>query len=383
MLAAACGGGPPLEGPVEAPGGGSVIRVPEDQPSIQAGVDAAGDGDLVLVAPGFYFEKVELEARRITVASWYLVSRDVDHRAATVISGRGAAFEVVAPPGEDVDPGEVRIVGFTIRNAKFGVVARDAPVRVEENRIYSNADHAIVAFNAPLVVTGNSIRDHRDGVGIVLNGSSTLVAEDNRFDRNRTAVFAALPGHEGPPLDIVVRGNRITRHTEGGVTLVVYFPDTGRRIRVERNVFDRNLGVALGCRDRRASYAPTDGVEFLDPVFVVHNTFVRNEFGVVGGNNVVLLNNLFVETTAVAVQRLRERSVMQRNGFWRNGEDSFDVPRSRRLRAANPKLDRDFRLESGSPAIDAGLGSFVHDGVTVLPLGEVSGEAPDLGAFER
>jgi hypothetical protein len=98
---------------------------------------------------------------------------------------------------------------------------------------------------------------------------------------------------------------------------------------------------------------------------------------------VVLLNNLFVETKGVAVQRLRDRSVMERNGFWRNAIDTIEVPRRRRLRPADPKLDADFHLEAGSPAIDAGLSSYVHQGLTVLPVGAVSGEAPDLGAFER
>lgn len=376
----ACGGVPPLTEPFAAPGGGAVIRVPEEQPTIQAGVDAARDGDVVLVAPGFYFEKVKIEGKRLTVASWYLASSDPTHRAKTVISGRGAAFEV---KGGSDDAGDVRIVGFTLRNAKFGVVAHDAAVRVEDNRIYANARDAIVGFSARLSVARNEIRDHAAGAGILLHGSSSLLAEDNRFDRNLAGFEFMFHPYEGERLELRVRRNEVLRSVGNGIVMAGREFGSDRVVWIERNVFDRGRGIAVSCIEIGGNREPTEGAELREPIFVVQNTFVRNTFGLIGGDNVVALNNLFVGTIEVAMMRLRERSVAERNGFWRNGLDTEDVPRSRRLRARDPLLDEEYRLQSGSPAIDAGLTSYTHDGVAVLPVGSYAGEAPDLGAFER
>jgi len=60
----------------------AVIRVPEDQPTIQAGIAAAVDGDTVSVAAGTYHEQLDLLGKAITV-------RSRRGAAATVIDSQG------------------------------------------------------------------------------------------------------------------------------------------------------------------------------------------------------------------------------------------------------------------------------------------------------
>jgi hypothetical protein len=59
--------------------GGSTIDVPADQPTIQAAVDAAKPGDLVLIQPGTYHEAVTVETENVTI-------RGVD-RNTTILDG--------------------------------------------------------------------------------------------------------------------------------------------------------------------------------------------------------------------------------------------------------------------------------------------------------
>ncbi len=47
----------------------ATIHVPGDQPTIQAGIDAATDGDTVLVAPDTYVENINFLGKAITVTS--------------------------------------------------------------------------------------------------------------------------------------------------------------------------------------------------------------------------------------------------------------------------------------------------------------------------
>ncbi|MFQ5584368.1 MAG: hypothetical protein ACE5GL_08035, partial [Calditrichia bacterium] len=65
-----------------------IVRVPEDYPSIQAGINAAVNGDTVLVNDSTYFENINFRGKAITVASYFLTDGDTTHIHNTIINGR-------------------------------------------------------------------------------------------------------------------------------------------------------------------------------------------------------------------------------------------------------------------------------------------------------
>jgi len=78
--------------------GADIITVPGDQPTVQAGIDAAVDGDEVVVAVGEYFELIDFNGKAITVRS--TDPTDAGVVLNTIINGAGAGTVVTCGKGE-------------------------------------------------------------------------------------------------------------------------------------------------------------------------------------------------------------------------------------------------------------------------------------------
>ena len=97
----------------------TIIDIPADYAAIQQGVNAASDGDTVLVQPGTYVENLNFGGKNIIVASLYLMTSDRSYASSTIIDGSGVNSVVLFENGETSD---AVIEGFTLRNghAPFG-----------------------------------------------------------------------------------------------------------------------------------------------------------------------------------------------------------------------------------------------------------------------
>ncbi len=63
------------------------LHVPADYTTIQAAIDAALNGDIVLVAEDTYYENINFKGKAITVASHFLIDGDKTHIENTIIDG--------------------------------------------------------------------------------------------------------------------------------------------------------------------------------------------------------------------------------------------------------------------------------------------------------
>jgi len=91
-----------------------IINIPADYSSIQEGIDAANEGDTVLVHPGIYLEHLAILSKNITLASLFLTTADTTYISSTIIDGDTSGRVIYA----DGVTSETVIAGLTLRNGK-------------------------------------------------------------------------------------------------------------------------------------------------------------------------------------------------------------------------------------------------------------------------
>jgi len=95
----------------------TIINVPGDYPTIQSGIDAASNGDTVLVTPGTYIENINYNGKNIVVGSLYLTTQDTSYISSTMIDGNQSGLVVTFMNREDTS---AVLTGFTIQNGSAG-----------------------------------------------------------------------------------------------------------------------------------------------------------------------------------------------------------------------------------------------------------------------
>ena len=364
-----------------APRKGATLRVPADHATIQKAIDAAKDGDTVLVAPGIYREALRLRRKTITLASCFLESKDAKDIEGTVLEP-AKGEDVIIEVDQSVGP-ETRIVGFTIRNGNDGILC-EANIQILNNRFTNNKD-AIDYEGGGGICRGNEFFKNRDD-GIDLDGACDVLIEDNIIrDNNDDGIEIRFHEYSGKTLNIIIRRNRITGNKEDGIQLIDYPDVSDRSFRIERNVIAGNAMAGIGCMSGGKTGENYEAADIPEPVLLVNNTFSGNTYGLTGGDQMLVLNNIFIGSEKVAMKKVDGKSVAAHNLFWKNGTDTEECNLGgNHFIAQDPQLDGRFRLRAGSVCIDAGTTSFTWEGKEryAAPMNSYAGERPDLGALE-
>ena len=91
----------------------TIINIPADQPTIQAGINVTVNSDTVLVQPGTYVENINFNGKLITVASLFLTTQDTTYISQTIIDGNQNGSVVTFENQED---STAVLTGFRITN---------------------------------------------------------------------------------------------------------------------------------------------------------------------------------------------------------------------------------------------------------------------------
>jgi len=91
----------------------TVINIPADYATIQAGIDASEDGDEIIVSPGTYVENINFAGKAIILGSLFYTTHDTSYISQTIIDGNQDDSVVTFDSEED----SISVLtGFTITN---------------------------------------------------------------------------------------------------------------------------------------------------------------------------------------------------------------------------------------------------------------------------
>jgi hypothetical protein len=370
--------------------------VPLSYPNLRTAITAATSGDTIVVAPGTWDGGAFVNGKVLTIASRYLATGDTSFVGQTVLhnvvgnvcSGApGCTGNAILEFG-DTAAGS-RVIGLTIQDGENGIAA-SSPVDIIHCRVLSNGDGIDYVPGA-----GGTIRDsefaYNTDDGIDLNGRMNVTIKDNLVHDNKDdGIEYRLYAWTGAMQTVQITGNKITANGEVGIQLIDYPPVSNITVRIENNLLSGNydaagLSAAVTCMPDAETIESLIGAPMAERVYLLHNTIVDEKNGMVGGANVIALNNIFKGIEGKALRRVGGSSIASYNLFWSNGVDYEEsVVDPAHVVTGNPLLNASGALTVGSAAINAGTAFFQWGGSTVLnePPGSYAGNAPDLGAFE-
>lgn len=396
----------------------STIRVPQDQPTIQGGIDAAQNGDVVLVSPGVYNENIDFLGKAITV-------RSAKGSLNTIIDGGGTYQTVSFHTGETSSS---VLEGFTIRNgfcafteySAGGISIGDSSPTIKKNVVTKNFGVGIAVYSAAPLITQNRIVKNisspdayycgpAQGSGILVSGppsQGTLQIIGNEISHNianadgsGAGIYLWIPGAPLIENNLIEFNQAGASATGGGITM----QNSGSPVIVQNLIVGNTAGQAGGGLDLEI---PNDG----SSATVVNNTIVGNHTGTenqgetgpgvyIAGfyGTVTFWNNIIDGYNQNAVVYCDPSSHAPSPSFFNN--DAFSPIGSDYAGAcagttgkngnisADPKfVDKakaNYELQKNSPAVNAGSNSAPD-----LPAEDLAGNSRivggiiDIGAYE-
>jgi hypothetical protein len=233
VLAAACGGDDDTAGDDAENGGGGdaasvedALRVPDDYDTIQAAVDAAEPGDLILVGPGVYEEAVNVETDELTI-------RGLDRNEVILDGGfeKDNGIRVVGANGVAIENMTARnytnngffwtgVEGYrgsyltTYRIGDYGVYAFDSTSGLLEHSYASGSPDAGVYIGQcyPCDAVIDDVVAEYNGLGYSgTNSGGNLLIVNSTFRYNRAGIVPNSGSYElcYPERDTTIVGNTV------------------------------------------------------------------------------------------------------------------------------------------------------------------------------
>ncbi|MCD4817186.1 MAG: T9SS type A sorting domain-containing protein [Candidatus Cloacimonetes bacterium] len=156
----------------------TIINIPDDQPTIQEGIDISVNGDTVMVQPNIYFENINYNGKNITVASYFLTTQDTSYIDQTIINGNYNGSIITFDHNEN---SLAKLIGFSLTegSGKHFCIELEPEIFFDEYRggaIYCNSSNPEISFNKIFNNSANL------GGAIYCTNSNSVIKNSKIFD---------------------------------------------------------------------------------------------------------------------------------------------------------------------------------------------------------
>ena len=244
----------------------TIINVPDDQPTIQQGLNTATEGDTVLVATGTYYENLFWPMTN-EIKLFSEVGAD-----STIIDGSNLNIIIYIYSATSIDTTTI-IDGFTIQNGiadtGAGITCYNSSPKIQ-NCVISNNNGGGLAFTTSSSIIRDCDITNNNGNGFkIIENSDILIQNSNINNNNDSGVyFLSSTGHI---IDCDISYNTVV--SEGGG---IY--SSNSELFLSNNSISNNTGSQTG--DIRGG-----GIYMLSSDITVLNTIISNNI-ISGGYDV-------------------------------------------------------------------------------------------------
>ncbi len=284
-----------------------VIDVPGDYPTIQEAIDAASDGDTIIVAAGLYEVNVEID-KSLTLKG---AQAGVDARNR---SGPETIIEPDEGPGISIitdDDQWVVVDGLTVRNAEHGIatpeptVADDITVR---NVRVLNPDE--FGISPTFTITTTVEYCYVEGAVQAINAGALIPFEPTVATFRNNEIVNSQFGFTGYLKDSLIEGNLVRDFATGGVGI------GGQLINTEI----RNNTITGYVEGAALTFEEHYSRDLSENVHVEGNTFTRNEYGIYVFDTQTTLTGITVNFNNIDGN--------SRYGVWNKGGETLDATKN-------------------------------------------------------
>ncbi len=378
----------------------TMLLVPSQFASIQDAIDAARDGDRVLVLPGHYREKIDFEGKSISVVSMYSLTHDHSAIVETIIDGESDGSVVRFANAED---SLTVIQGFTVQNGfdSSGIFCSSSRpmiknMIIKNSHATSNGGGLRVRNLSHLVVdsvefVGNCAVN---GGGMSVEGESVVLIKNCTFTQNTAEQgggleiiksFATLENNEFFANE-AEHGGGMHSKTEAEITMIHcrFFENlndgfdgrggalytSGSTYHIENTIFADNASYGPNALGGAIYTVSNSNIDLL-------NVVITDNIANIGGAVYITeLSDITIRNCIIWENLPYDIDINGRAVFMHYTDITEDFPGNNNINEEPNFTDpenHDYHLQQDSPCIDAGD----PDGLYNDPDGSVN----DMGAY--